>query len=163
MWDLIYDKVCICFLFKRQHFGLFGKSWSLFGPGKLWFIINWNSFWSCFRILKLLRNLTFFQNMLPISYYILLCNNEFSLWHWVTDPDAGSCTFCQMLLRVTCKNNHCRIPHGSLAILTCLSTCHFGLMTSQLKYKSHCNQCKLGIFSKSLDEWFNHRSAMVSK
>ncbi len=28
----------------------------------------------------------FFQNMLPISYYILPCNNEFSLWQLYMDP-----------------------------------------------------------------------------
>ncbi len=30
---------------------------------------------------------------------------HFSRWPWVTDPDPGSCTFCQMVLRVTCKKN----------------------------------------------------------
>ncbi len=62
---------------------------------------------------------------------------HFSQWPWVTDPDPGSCTFCQMVLRVTCKKPRCDIHHGSLVILTCLSTCHFGLMIKQLK--SHCN------------------------
>ncbi len=70
----------------------------------------------------------------------------FPRWPWVTDPDPGSCTFCQMILRVTCKKLLWDIPHGSVTILTWLSTCHFGLMTKPLK--SHCNQCKLGIFSK---------------
>ena len=28
---------------------------------------------------------------------------HFARWPWVTDPDPGSCTFCQMILRVTCK------------------------------------------------------------
>ncbi len=86
--------------------------------------------WECTLFFK--RNATFL--------------NPFFRWPWVTDPDGGSCTFCQMVLRVTCKKPHYDIPHGSLAILTCSSTCHFGLMTKQLK--SHCNQCKLDIFSK---------------
>ena len=69
---------------------------------------------------------------------------HFSLWPWVTDPEPGSCTFCQMVLRVTCEKPRCDIPNGSLTILTCLSTCLIELMTKQLK--SHCNQCKLGMF-----------------
>ncbi len=35
---------------------------------------------------------------------------HFSRWPWVTDPDSGSCTFCQMVLRVTCKKPRCDIP-----------------------------------------------------
>ncbi len=76
------------------------------------------------------RNATFLNPFFPVT-----------LGHW-TWP--RSCTFCQMVLRVTCKIPHCNIHHGSLAILACLSTCHFRLMTKQLK--SHCNQCKLGSF-----------------
>ena len=28
---------------------------------------------------------------------------HFSRWHWVTDPDLGSCRFCQMVLKAICK------------------------------------------------------------
>ncbi len=96
-----------------------------------------------------LNSLSFF-NLLSVvhssSKETQLFWTHFSCWPWVTGPDSGSCTFCQMVLRVTRKKPRCDIPHGSLSILTCLSTCHFGLMTKQLK--SNYNQCKLGIFSK---------------
>ncbi len=39
---------------------------------------------------------------------------QFSRWPWVTDPDLGSCRFCQMVLTAICKRPHSKIPYGSL-------------------------------------------------
>ncbi len=41
----------------------------------------------------------FFQLFLSFSKETQLFSTHFSRWPWVTDPDPGSCTFCQMILR----------------------------------------------------------------
>ncbi len=40
---------------------------------------------------------------------------HFSRWPWATDPDPGSCTFCQMVLRALAKWNTLQL-HWSLSI-----------------------------------------------
>ena len=69
-----------------------------------------------------------FLDKMPVVFYSL-----FTRCPWVTDPNRGSWWLCQIVLRVICKRPHSKIPHVSLTILRCLSTCHCRKITKTVQ------------------------------
>ncbi len=78
---------------------------------------------------------------------------------WSMTLTPGHLHFVKWFL--TCKKHCWDIPHGSLAILTCLSTCDFRLMTKQLQshtlakksWKDEENTFSQGCSMKCLWNW----------
>ncbi len=55
---------------------------------------------------------------------------HFPRWPWVTDPEPGSCTFCQLVLRVTCQKT--RILKSLLKIAQWILSANYFIKTTPI-------------------------------